>query len=147
MLYQNRINSRSYLTSKSGFSLLEIVIAIALLVLISGVVITNLDSVFGAGQENTARLFVKETIRTPLTTYRSDTGSFPTTEQGLEALVKAPEGVSNWKGPYLRDSSVPKDPWGRPYQYRYPGEKNPLSYDVWSLGPDGQDNETNIGNW
>lgn len=131
--------------SRSGFSLLEIVIAIALLLLISGVVITNLENVFGSGQQSTAEIFVRQTIKSPLMNYMKDVGTYPNTEQGLQALVRAPENVENWKGPYV--DSIPNDPWGKPYQYRFPGEKNPRGYDIWSYGPTGQDNENNIGNW
>lgn len=145
MLYQNHSVAKVSRRSRAGFSLLEIVIAIALLLLISGVVITNLESVFGSGQQSTAEIFVRQTIRTPLLNYKTHVGTYPTTEQGLQALVRAPENVENWRGPYV--DSLPNDPWGKPYQYRFPGEKNPNSYDVWSFGPTGQDNENNIGNW
>jgi general secretion pathway protein G len=75
-----------------------------------------------------------------LDSYRLDNGVYPTTEQGLEALrtkpVREPVPI-NWRGPYLR-KSVPVDPWGRPYLYRSPGERNPSGYDLSSLGRDGK---------
>ena len=133
--------------SRKGFSLLEIVIAIALLGIIVGAVVTNMDGIFSSGQENVARLFVDETVKTPLMQYRINMGSYPSTEDGLSALVTAPEQRrERWKGPYV--SKLPEDPWGNPYKYRFPGVKNPSSYDVWSIGPDGQDGtDDDIGNW
>jgi general secretion pathway protein G len=110
MLYQNHSLVKGSRRS-SGFSMLEIVIAIALLVLISGVVISNLENVLGSGQQKTAEIFVRSTIREPLMRYRSDVGTYPSTEQGLQALLRAPEGVENWKGPYA--DAIPNDPWGR----------------------------------
>ncbi|MDR2420117.1 MAG: type II secretion system major pseudopilin GspG [Puniceicoccales bacterium] len=132
--------------SQKGFSLIEILIALAILAAVSGIVISNLDKIFGSSQEKVAELFVSETVRTPLMSYRMNIGGYPTTDQGLKALVKAPEGVGRrWKGPYIDE--LPLDPWGRPYEYRYPGEHNREKYDVWSLGPKGNGGEESIGNW
>ena len=133
--------------SRKGFTLLEIVIAIALLAIIVGAVVTNVEGIFSSGQESVARMFVEETVKTPLMQYRINMGSYPSTEEGLAALVNAPEQRrERWKGPYV--SKLPEDPWGNPYKYRYPGVKNPSSYDVWSTGPDKQDGtDDDIGNW
>jgi general secretion pathway protein G len=130
----------------AGFTLLEVLIAIALLAAIAALLISNLDKILGGGNREVARIFVNETIETPLMTYRVHMGSYPTTEQGLEALVRRPsEEATNWQGPYVR--RLPKDPWGNPYQYAFPGRFNSDSYDVWSWGPDGRDSDQNIGNW
>jgi general secretion pathway protein G len=132
--------------SQKGFSLIEILIALAILAAVSGIVISNLDKIFGSSQEKVAELFVSETVRTPLMSYRMNIGGYPTTDQGLKALIKAPEGVGRrWKGPYIDE--LPLDPWGRPYEYRCPGEHNRDKYDVWSLGPKGNGGEESIGNW
>ena len=133
--------------SRKGFTLLEIVIAIALLAIIVGAVVTNVEGIFSSGQESVARMFVEDTVKTPLMQYRINMGSYPSTEEGLAALVNAPEQRrERWKGPYV--SKLPEDPWGNPYKYRYPGVKNPSSYDVWSTGPDKQDGtDDDIGNW
>jgi general secretion pathway protein G len=73
-------------------------------------------------------------------------GGYPTTEQGLKALLQAPRGTGRrWKGPYIDE--LPLDPWGRPYGYCCPGEHNRDKYDVWSQGPNGQGNGESIGNW
>lgn len=131
---------------RKGFSLLEILIAIALLAAIAALLITNLDSILGGGNRDVARIVVNETLDTPLTRYRINMGNYPTTEQGLQALLTAPsENASNWQGPYVK--SLPLDPWGKPYQYRFPGTHNPGSYDLWSFGPDGTESGDDIGNW
>ena len=74
-------------------------------------------------------------------------GRYPTTEEGLNALLKAPEGTEDrWAGPYVRD--IPKDPWGNEYQYAFPATRSRDAYDIWSMGPDGKNNtDDDIGNW
>lgn len=132
--------------AQAGFTLLEILIAIALLAAIAGLLVTNLDRILGGGREEVARLFVEETLETPLTAYRVNMGRYPSTEEGLAALVSKPSDEAvNWRGPYVKKMNP--DPWGTPYQYRYPGERNSGSYDLWSLGPDGVESDDDIGNW
>lgn len=78
-----------------------------------------------------------------------DIGEFPSTSEGLKALVAAPDGKEEkWKGPYL--TKLPLDPWNNPYQYQYPGTKNKngmKGYDIWSLGPDGVTSDDDTTNW
>ncbi|MGJ8638606.1 MAG: type II secretion system protein GspG [Opitutaceae bacterium] len=82
-----------------------------------------------------AKVFLDQGIKLSLTAYKMDVGHYPTTEEGLDALIKAPIDTENdWKGPYL--DSLPKDPWGMAYSYKSPGVRNTKSYDVASLGPD-----------
>lgn len=141
----NTTKSMNLYRSQSGFSLMEILIVLALIAMLAGLVIANLDKIFGGGQEKVAAIWVKQ-IDTPLMAYRIQIGSYPSTEEGLQALVTAPVGKEKlWKGPYIK--ALPMDPWGHPYQYRFPGTKNPSSFDVWSLGPKGVEGEGNIGNW
>ncbi len=87
-------------------------------------------------------------MTTPLLSYKTSTGGFPTTAQGLRALLIQPVGVANWKGPYILTNEVPKDPWGTTLQYLFPGIHHPDSYDLWSLGPDKMDGTADdIVNW
>lgn len=131
---------------RSAFTLLEILIAIALLAAIAALLIGDLDRVLGGGRTGVARIFVKETMENPLMNFRIHMGRYPTTEEGLQALLTRPsEEAENWQGPYIR--RLPNDPWGNPYQYRFPGERNPDGFDLWSWGPDGRDSDANIGNW
>lgn len=89
-------------------------------------------------------------FRTALDKFQGDCGRYPTTDEGLRALIKRPTGIaaSSWRGPYLAHPEIPLDPWGHSYLYRYPGVKSPEKYDVFSAGPKGHpgDNEE-IGNW
>ncbi|WP_442889259.1 type II secretion system protein GspG [Congregicoccus parvus] len=100
--------------------------------------------------ERAASLFVASTAKVAFATFRFACGRYPTTDEGFLALVVCPESMREvWTGPYLDLSrpEVPKDPWGRPYQYCSPGIKNLSTYDVWSLGPDGIVSADDIGNW
>jgi len=129
--------------------LIRIAVIGALILVVGVVVVQNLSSVICAPPEAVAKLFVTQDVNDPLLSYKTNTGSFPTTQQdGLMALIKAPAGVTNWKGPYLKGNHVPLDPWSNPYHYRYPGIHNLNGYDAWSSGPDGIDGTTDdIGNW
>jgi len=129
-----------------AFTLLEILIAIAILGLLVGLVVADLGGIFNSQQVKISRLFVQDSIKTPLFSYKSDMGSYPSTGDGLQALVTAPgSNADNWHGPYLQDGKLPLDPWGQPYQYAFPGTHNKTGYDVWSKGP--PDKPSDIGNW
>ncbi|HEY1108464.1 MAG TPA: type II secretion system protein GspG [Opitutaceae bacterium] len=98
-------------------------------------------------QATTAHMFVQQTIQAPLATFRLQLGRFPTTAEGLGALFTCPPGSEGkWQGPYV-EGRVPLDPWGQPYQYRYPATTSSRPYDVWSLGPDRVPSADDIGNW
>ena len=132
-----------------AFTLLEIMIALAILGLLVGLAVTNLDVMFGGAQVSTARLFVSESIKLPLTSYRIHMGDYPSTAEGLQALISPPASrAGQWHGPYLNEGKLPVDPWGQPYVYRYPGAKNKTSYDIFSKGPDqAEGTKDDIGNW
>jgi general secretion pathway protein G len=134
---------------RRGFTLLEIMIALAILALLVGLAVTNLDTIFGNAQGTTAKLFVSESIKLPLSSYRIAMGDYPSTAEGLQALIAAPASKTDqWKGPYFSEQKIPVDPWGEPYVYRYPGVKNPRGYDIYSKGPDKMDGTADdIGNW
>lgn len=134
-------------SARRGFTLLEILVVLAIVALLATLAITNVDKIFGDAQSSTAQLFVRESMKTPLTTYRIHMGDYPSTTEGLQALVVRPGTTGNWRGPYI-EGGVPIDPWGEPYQYRFPGQKNKGSYDLWSKGPDKQSGtDDDIGNW
>ena len=130
----------------AAFSLIEILIVLAIIALLAGVVIINIEGIFGGGQAQTAEIFVTSSVKAPLLSFKIHTGNYPTTAEGLAALKPAPAGKqAKWKGPYV--DSMPDDPWGNPYKYRFPGVKNPKGYDCYSLGPDGTESADDIGNW
>lgn len=134
-----------------AFTLLEILVVLAIIGLLVGLVVSNTDKIFGQSQEAVAKIFVRDSLKTPLVRYRMDLGDYPTTSEGLAALVTAPSNAAEkWRGPYIdaAGGKVPTDPWGQPYEYRYPGTKNAGSYDLYSKGPDkAADTADDIGNW
>jgi general secretion pathway protein G len=119
-----------------GFTLVELLVVLAILGLLAGLVGPQVMKFLGSSKTKTAKLQIEDLSAT-LDLYRLETGRYPTSSEGLEALVSDPGNVANWNGPYLRKGEVPKDPWGNDYQYRAPGENGP--YDIWSLGADGQE--------
>lgn len=95
-----------------GFSLVEILIVLAIIAGITGIVVSNLDTIFSSSKQQIASLFVNESIKVPLMAYKINMGEYPSTNEGLQSLITAPVGKErNWHGPYIE--SIPKDPWGK----------------------------------
>ncbi len=117
----------------AGFTLLELLVVMVIIGLLVGYVAPRYFQQVGKSEVKMAQAQI-ESLQQALDLYRLDTGQYPSTEQGLKALVERPANEAKWGGPYLK-KGVPMDPWGRPYQYRYPGEKSEL--DLVSLGKDG----------
>jgi general secretion pathway protein G len=124
---------------KRGFTLIELLVVIIVLGLLATLVGPRILGRVTEAKSATAKTQIT-LLETALDNYRLDVGSYPTTEQGLDALSTVPTRQPvpiNWRGPYLR-RDVPADPWGRPYIYKSPGEHNPTSFDLSTLGRDGQ---------
>jgi general secretion pathway protein G len=92
-----------------------------------------------------AKADINANIATALKLYELDNGAFPTTEEGLNALLTKPPSARNWNGPYLERKPI--DPWGREYEYKCPGEHRSQDYDLYSLGRDGVASEDDVTNW
>jgi general secretion pathway protein G len=132
-----------------GFTLIEIMVVVIIIGLLAAAIVPEV-----IGKVDEARVAkAKEDIQsleTALTEYRLDNSEYPSTDDGLQALITQPNdpSVTHWHGPYIQRLS--NDPWGRPYQYAYPGTHG-LPYDLYTLGADGQPGGTganaDIGNW
>jgi len=133
--------------AQRGFTLMELLVVLVILGLLMGLVGPRLFNALGGAKTKTAGLQIKDLEQT-LEMYKLDVGHFPSTEEGLEALMKKPGNASGWNGPYLK-SDVPLDPWNREYHYKYPGEHGEV--DIFSYGQDGQaggeGEDSDIGNW
>jgi general secretion pathway protein G len=136
---------------RRGFTLLEILVVLAIIGLLFGLAISNVTGIFGGNQVKITEMFVQTTMKTPLAAYRLQMGDYPSTAEGLQVLLTPPANKADrWGGPYLdvKGGKLPVDPWQEPYQYRYPGTKNKTGYDLWSKGPDKADGTPDdIGNW
>jgi general secretion pathway protein G len=144
-----RVSRLSSRRSIEAFTLLEILVVVGIIVLLFSLAVTNVTGIFSGSQKDIAKLFVRQSLQAPLTAYRIHLGDYPSTAEGLAALITAPASkAERWRGPYLQENKLPVDPWGEPYQYCYPGVKNKNGYDLWSKGPDKADGtEDDIGNW
>jgi|SRR3972149_1609659 len=129
---------RSPPASRSGFTLIEILVVIVVIAILATLVAPNVFRHVGSAKDATARSQI-EMFGAALDAYRLDNGRYPSSEQGLEALWREPQGdprPTNWRGPYLR-KEVPLDPWDHAYIYKAPGVVNPTGYDLLSYGADG----------
>ncbi|GBC97597.1 Type II secretion system protein G [bacterium HR17] len=123
---------------RKALTLIELVVVMVILVLLASIATTIVIRRIEDGRRTKALMDIK-TMETALDLYKADTGSYPTTEQGLEALIAPPTTPpvpAKWNGPYLKQRQVPLDPWGNPYQYESDGE----NYVLFSVGKDGQPN-------
>jgi general secretion pathway protein G len=117
-----------------GFTLLELLVVLVIIGLLAGYVAPRYFSQVGKSEVKVAQAQINA-FEKALDTYRLDVGRYPSTEQGLGALVVRPQNEAKWNGPYLQ-KAIPSDPWGKPYQYKAPGEHG--EFDLWSFGKDGQ---------
>lgn len=130
-----------------GFTLIELLLVLVILAALAAVVVPRFTK-----RSEQARITAAKTdisaLEVQLDAFEVDTGRYPTTEEGLRALIEAPANVTTWNGPYLKRNAVPNDPWGHAYVYTCPGSHNTSGYDLHSFGPDGQDgSEDDIDNW
>jgi general secretion pathway protein G len=120
---------------QSGVTLIELLVVVTIIALFAALVGPRLFKHVGKSRATAARAQISS-FQTALGVYKLDTGTFPTTDQGLEALRKKPDGAERWDGPYL-PQDIPFDPWGRPYLYKFPGEHGDEP-DIISYGSDGR---------
>ena len=134
--------------NKGGFTLVELLLVLIIIATLAAIVVPRFVGRSEEAREAAAKAQVS-IFEGALQRYELDNGRFPTTEQGLSALVTKPSSPpepKKWKGPYLT-KGVPKDPWGNVYKYLSPG-KNSKDYDLWAMGPDGQDGgEDDVVSW
>ena len=130
-----------------GFTLIELLVVLAILALLAGLVGPTVLNQLGGAKTKTAKIQIKD-LEMSLEMYKLDVGTYPGSNEGLEALVQKPSDADGWNGPYLK-SEVPKDPWKNDYYYVYPGTRAEI--DIYSLGEDGAqggDGENaDVGNW
>lgn len=135
------------MNKQEGFTLLELLVVMVIIGLLAGYVGPKYFSQLGKSETKAAKAQI-EALAKALDTYRLEVGHYPSTEQGLASLNTQPSGEDKWHGPYL-SKGLPKDPWGKPYLYKYPGEYG--DYDVWSMGSDGarggEETASDVGNW
>jgi general secretion pathway protein G len=137
-------------TSKKGFTLVEILLVVIIIGILVAMVVPNMAGRSEEARCAAAQADIEANLAIALDMYEVDNGHYPTTEQGLKALLIKPENVpvpDNWKGPYLKKRRLPLDPWGNEYNYQSPGTHNSEEYDLSSLGPDEVESGDDINNW
>lgn len=118
-----------------GFTLIELLVVMIILGLLTALVGPAMFKRVGKSKQQAAKTQI-ELFGAALDAFRLDVGRYPSSEEGLRALVERPDDLKGWDGPYLRKRKIPPDPWGNPYIYRCPGEHG--EYDLYSLGADGK---------
>ena len=133
-LVVRRVRERS---RSRGMTLIEILVVLVLIGVVLGVVGGNFIGKGEKAKADAAKIEMGQIGQT-LDLYKLETGRYPSTQEGLQALISAPSGVSNWNGPYWKKTTVPKDPWGNDYRYASPGQNN-TPFEIASYGADGKE--------
>ncbi len=135
---------------KKGFTFIEIMTVVIILGILVAIVAPRFFGRADQARITAAKADIETNLSTALEMYQLDNRHFPSTDQGLRALMDKPSGAPdtpNWNGPYLKRKKLPKDPWGKDYVYVSPGVHNTKEYDLSSLGPDGVESADDITNW
>lgn len=135
------------IADEKGFTLVEIMIVVVIMMCLAGMVVPRLSGRSEQSKIAATKVDIEANIATALKLFELDNGFFPTTDQGLEALLRVPSkqpAAKNWNGPYLE--RIPLDAWGRPYIYKCPGTHG-FDYDLYSLGRDNKESEDDVSNW
>ena len=144
-----KVNGQRGSRRSRGFTLMEMLLVLGIIALLVGMGIFTMTDVLGDAEEGKVAGDV-QTLKANLIRYKTKGGMYPTTEQGLDALYTRPTTAPqprSWKQ-YVTTEQALYDPWGNKYQYQYPGKRNPDSYDIFSMGKDGQPGtDDDIGNW
>ncbi len=131
-----------------GFTLIELLVVLAIIGLLAGLVGPQVMKHLGGAKTKTAKVQIED-LAGALDMYRMDAGRYPTTSEGLKALVEKPADARGWNGPYLRKNNVPQDPWMYDYQYTSPGEHG--RFDLYSYGADnasgGEGEDQDVNSW
>jgi len=124
---------------EAGFTLVELLVVLAILGLLVAIATPQVLKYLGRAKVDTANIEMKS-LGTALDLFMIDIGRYPTQQEGLAVLVSNTDNLPTWHGPYLKSTAVPLDPWGHPYQYRFPGQHG--DYDIFTLGPDGDGSDS-----
>jgi general secretion pathway protein G len=119
-----------------GFTLLELLVVLVILGMLAALAGPRVMKYIASSKTDTAKLQIEE-LASALDMYKLEVGRYPNTQEGLQALVEAPGGATNWNGPYLKKKGVPKDPWGADYHYESPGQHG--AFDISTFGADGRE--------
>jgi len=123
---------------KKAFTLIELLLVVVIIGVLAAIMLPNFAGRTEEARKTRAKTEIESTLGLALDMFEADTGSYPKTEQGLNALIEKPQQLTNWHGPYIKKSNSFEDPWKNKYQYQCPGQHNTLGYDLISAGPDGQ---------
>ena len=130
-----------------GFTLIELLLVLVILASLAAIVAPKFTNRAKEAKITQAKTQISQ-FETALDAFNIDLGRYPTTTEGLKALVERPVGLDKWREPYFKRQSIPMDPWGTEYQYKCPGQHNEYDYDLWSYGPDGKSGgDDDIDNW
>lgn len=130
---------------ESGFTLIELMLVVIIIGALVAMVMPRLAGRSEQAKAGAAQADINANLATALKLYELDNGAYPTSEEGLNALISRPANASAWNGPYIEKR--PTDPWGREYQYKSPGVHRTYDYDLYSLGRDGQESADDVKNW
>ena len=122
--------------AEDGFTLVELLVVLVILVLLASIIGPRVIGYLGSSRTKTAQIQI-ESLVTSLELFHIDVGRYPTSSEGIGALIKAPSKAAGWNGPYVTKGVIPADPWSQPYHYQSPGKKGP--FDLFSLGRDGKE--------
>ena len=124
---------------QAGFTLLELLVVLGIIAMLAGIVGPQVMKHMGESKTKAAKVQIEDLSAT-LDMYKLDAGTYPTTEQGLQALIEVPDTAKHWNGPYLSKAKIPLDPWQNEYHYVSPGEHG--KFDIISMGADGKEGGT-----